>query len=125
MKKFDMMCLNKKIKDAMKNGKHNVGRLDKLGFESMIDELNNEELCLITFLTLADIYKAEFKIIVSVMNNNDSIIRTFTHEDDVIVWYEIDKIANHFGLKQLNSSGLTMRELKEKFSKINGTIEFK
>ena len=59
------------------------------------------------------------------MNNNDSIIRTFTHEDDVIVWNEIDKIANHFGLKQLNSSGLTMRELKEKFSKINGTIEFK
>ena len=42
MKKFDMMCLNNKIKDAMKNGKHNVGRLDKLGFESMIDELNNE-----------------------------------------------------------------------------------
>ena len=114
MKKFDMMCLNKKIKDAMKNGKHNVGRLDKLGFESMIDELNNEELCLITFLTLADIYKAEFKIIVSVMNNKD-----------VIIWNEIDMIANHFGLKRLNSSGLTMRELKEKFSKINGTIEFK
>lgn len=125
MKKFDMMCLNKKIKNAMKNGSHNVERLDKLGFESMMDELNNEELCLLTFLTLADIYKTEFKIMVSVMNNNDSIIRTFTHEDDVIVWNEIDMIANHFGLKQLNSSGLTMRELKEEFSKINGTIEFK
>lgn len=125
MKKFDVMYLNNKIMVAMNNGEHNTGRLDREGFESMLDELNNEELSLLTFLTLADIYKVDFKITVSVMNNKDSIVRTFTHEDDTIIWAELDMIAEHYGMKRLNSSSLTLRELKERFNRINGTIEVK
>lgn len=124
MKKSNISCLNNKIKEYMSNNQRNVERLDSIGIKSMLYELNNEELCLLTFSALADVYVAPYKFTIKVNDKKKVLEKIITSEDDYILWYEIDKIYKEFTGKMLYSSTMTFRELEEAFDKINGEILF-
>lgn len=123
MKRSEAMCLNKKIKNGMKNSQPtNIGRLDKSGFEYMHNELNNKELSLLTFESLVDIYKIDYKFIFTVKYNNKMVIKTIDKNDSL--WAEVDKLYYDFTNKHVDSANKCYREIVELFSKINGTIIF-
>ena len=100
MKQYDVKCLNKRILEAMdKNVPENIERLDNDGFEYMMYELVNEDLSILTFEALADIYKAEYKFTLMYGNPNSMTITTLNEKD--ILWsklYEIYKLLKKINL---------------------------
>lgn len=124
MKRSEAMCLNNKIKEGMKNSKRNIERLDSVGLSEMLKELKNEELSLITFSALADIYAVYYRFMITITTDSMTRIRTITSEDDCIIWFEIDKLYKEYTGEILNSASMNFRELTEAFAKINGVVSF-
>lgn len=123
MKRYVAMCLNKKIEEAKKvNRPKNISGLSKEGFDFMIDELDNHELTLITFETLADIYDAKFKLQTTLKYNQKISIRTLTEKD--ILNVELDKVYRYYTGNELGSADKSIREIIEAFEKINSVIIF-
>ena len=123
MKQYDVKCLNKRILEAMeKNVPVNIERLDNDGFEYMLYELANEELSLLTFEALADIYKAQYKFTLMYGNPNSTTITTVTEKDTLwATLYEIYKEHTGEGIQIYNR---TFKELVELFGNLNIIIIF-
>ena len=123
MKQYDVKCLNKRILEAMdKNVPENIERLDNDGFEYMMYELVNEELSIITFEALADIYKAKYKFTLMYGNPNSMTITTINEKD--ILWSTLNEIYKEHTGKYLNAFNRTFRELVEMFGELNINIIF-
>ena len=123
MKQYDVKCLNKRILEAMeKNAPENIERLDNDGFEYMIQELNNEELSIITFEALADIYRAKYKFTLMYGSPNSTTITTITEKD--ILWSTLNEIYKEHTGKYLCSFNRTFKELVEMFGELNIIIIF-
>lgn len=124
MRRSEAMCLNRKIKEGMKHNKRNVERLDSVGIKSMLDELKHEELSLITFTSLADIYNVYYKFTIIIEVGELTRIKTISSEDDTMLWFEIDKLYKECTGRLLHSAPLTFEELVDEFSIIGGKILF-
>ena len=124
MRRSENMCLNRKIKEGMKHNKRNVERLDSVGIKTMLDELKHEELSLVTFTSLADIYNVYYKFTIIIEVGELTRIKTISSEDDTMLWFEVDKLYKECTGKLLYSAALTYKELVDEFSKIGGKILF-
>lgn len=124
MRRSEAMCLNRKIKEGMKHNKRNVERLDSVGIKSMLDELKHEDLSLITFTSLADIYNVYYKFTIIVEVGELTRIKTISSEDDTMLWFEIDKLYKECTGRILYSAALTFKELVNEFSIIGGKVLF-
>lgn len=122
MKKSNILCFNRKIKDAIENGvkPRNIGRLYPEALQDMIEEVYSKELSLMTFEVMADMYSVDFKMYVEAEYNGKKINKISTNED--MIWIELDKEYNELTGKELNSNIKCYRELYEKFRVINGSI---
>lgn len=123
MKQYDVKCLNKKILEAMdKNVPENIERLDNDGFEYMMYELVNEDLSILTFEALADIYKAEYKFTLMYGNPNSMTITTINEKD--ILWSKLYEIYKEHTGVETQIYNKTFKEIVDMFSELNINIIF-
>lgn len=111
------MKLNKKILQAKSNKQamENIERFDSCMLELLTNDsfLENEELTIMDFTTLADIYKVpyKFKLYTSV--------RTYEFDENCILYKELDDLYYNLTCRRLNSYKLTLSELTAKFNEIH------
>lgn len=123
MMKYNPKCLNKRIVEAMRvNKPMNIERLDKDGMEKMIEELITEDLSIITFEALADIYKAKYKFTLIYIHNDNSNVVMVTEKD--VLWATINEMYYGFTHERYNCLNKTFTDLVNDFDKINVTIIF-
>jgi hypothetical protein len=118
------MCLNKKIRKGMNETTKDISIFDNQGLYSMIQEMKHEELDLITFCALADIYDVEYSFTLILKSTNMTRTRIIKSIDNCTLWDEIDELYYEYTNKILDSGCMTYRELVETFDKINGEIIF-
>ena len=121
---LEAMCLNKKIRKGMNETTKDISIFDNQGLYSMIQEMKHEELDLITFCTLADIYDVEYSFTLILKSTNMTRTRIIKSIDNCTLWDEIDELYYEHTNKILDSGCMTYRELVETFDKINGEIIF-
>lgn len=120
MKRNEVLCLNNKIKYAITNIELDDNILDSYYLKSMMKELNQKELSMLTFENLADIYNVDFKLHVSADYNNTKISKTFTKDN--VIWGELDGIFYELTDCELNSANMCIREIRNYFKLVNGNI---
>lgn len=122
MKKSGAMCLNNMIRKAITNDKQpqNIERLSREGLDYMMEEIYERELSLLTFETLADVYKVDFELELNVQYNDQNITKILNREN--IIWFELDDIYKTLTGKELESANKCYRELCNKFNVINGSL---
>lgn len=121
---MEAMCLNKKIRKGMNETRKDISIFDNQGLCTMIQEMKHEELDLITFCTLADIYDVEYSFTIIIKTPNMTRTRIIKSIDNCTLWDEIDELYYEYTNKILDSGCMTYRELVETFDKINGEIIF-
>lgn len=124
---MDNMVLNKKIRKGMRKCSPDLTYFDGPGLRSMLDELKHDELDLISFCTLADIYDIHYKFTFNIKSKDldkTSSYRVMASEDNGVLWNEIDALYYMYTGKIIDSGCMTYRELESTFYKINCEISF-
>ena len=80
------------------------------------ETVKSEELSLLEFTTLADIYDVPYTFII----NTEAYIYVFNDKD--ILWNEIDKLYYKLTCRRINSGGMTLSELQECFKRIGAGV---
>ena len=121
---MDKMCLNKKIRLGIKNSTVDTSIFANDGLQFMLYEMKHNELDLITFCALADIYKVDYTFIIRIKTPELIRTRVMRSQDNITLWNEIDELYYDYTEKILDSGCMCYRELVEAFDKINGEVSF-
>lgn len=112
------MILNNKILKAMETNKAtNIERFDKMALEMLHDSVRTEELTLLEFTTLADIYKVPYTFIV------DTGVYLYVYDDSSIIWNDLSELYHKLTFRKLSTARLTFTEIQEKFNEIGATVK--
>lgn len=112
------MILNNKILKAMETNKAtNIERFDKMGLDMLHDSVRTEELTLLEFTTLADIYKVPYTFIV------DTGVYLYVYDDSSIIWNDLSELYHKLTFRKLSTARLTFTELQAKFNEIGATVK--
>lgn len=121
---MDKMCLNKKIRLGIKKSTVDTSIFDNDDLQFMLHEMKHNELDLITFCALADVYKVDYTFIIRIKTPELIRTRVMRSQDNVILWNELDELYYDYTEKILDSGCMCYRELVESFDKINGEVSF-
>lgn len=121
---MDKMCLNKKIRLGIKKSNVDTSVFANDGLQFMLYEMRHNELDLITFCALADIYKVDYTFIIKIKTPELIRTRVMKSIDDITLWNEIDSLYYEYTEKVLDSGCMCYREIFEAFDKINGEVSF-
>ena len=121
---MDKMCLNKKIRLGIKKSTVDTSIFDNDDLQFMLHEMKYNELDLITFCALADVYKVDYTFIIRIKTPELIRTRVMRSQDNVILWNELDELYYDYTEKILDSGCMCYRELVEAFDKINGEVSF-
>ena len=121
---MDKMCLNKKIRLGIKKSTVDTSIFANDGLQFMLYEMKHNELDLITFCALADIYKVDYTFIIRIKTPGLIRTRVIKSIDNITLWNEIDSLYYEYTEKVLDSGCMCYREIFEAFDKINGEVSF-
>jgi hypothetical protein len=121
---MDKMCLNKKIRLGMKKSNVDTSIFANEGLQFMLYEMRHNELDLITFCALADIYKVDYTFTIKIKTPELIRTRVIKSIDNITLWNEIDSLYYEYTEKVLDSGCMCYREIFEVFDKINGEVSF-
>lgn len=121
---MDKMCLNKKIRLGIKKSTVDTSIFANDGLQFMLYEMKHNELDLITFCALADIYKVDYTFIIRIKTPGLIRTRVIKSIDNITLWNEIDSLYYEYTEKVLDSGCMCYREIVEAFDKINGEVSF-